>query len=56
MKLPARLRGLSWKIYLAFLVAADIPVMVAGLVGIYSSVETLKRETLHHLEQEVGGR
>ncbi len=56
MNLSARFRGLSSKIYLAFLLAAGIPVLVAGLVGIYSSLETLRQETLHHLEQEVRGR
>ena len=56
MSLLARFKGLSSKIYFAFLVAAGVPVMVAGLVGIYSSLETLRQETLHHLEQEVHGR
>lgn len=51
-----RLKGLSSKIYLAFLIAAGVPVMVAGLVGIYSSLETLRQETLQHLELEVRGR
>jgi len=52
----ARFKGLSSRIYFAFLVAAGLPVMVAGMVGIYSSLETLRQETLHHLEQEVHGR
>ncbi|MBI5899869.1 MAG: HAMP domain-containing protein [Rhodocyclales bacterium] len=56
MKAFNRFQGLSSKIYIAFLVAAGLPVMVAGLVGIYSSLETLRQETLHHLEQEVQGR
>lgn len=56
MNIFARFKGLSSKIYFAFLVAAGVPVMVAGLVGIYSSLETLRQETLHHLEQEVHGR
>ncbi|MBI4756822.1 MAG: HAMP domain-containing protein [Betaproteobacteria bacterium] len=56
MKWLARFRGLSSRIYVAFLLAAGIPVTVAGLVGIYSSLETLRQETLHHLEQEVRGR
>jgi len=56
MNLLARFKGLSLKIYIAFLVAAGVPVMVAGFVGIYSSLETLRQETLHHLEQEVRGR
>lgn len=56
MRCFSRFRGLSSKIYFAFLVAAGVPVLVAGLVGIYSSLETLRKETLHHLEQEVRGR
>lgn len=56
MNFFARFKGLSSKIYIAFLIAAGVPVLVAGLVGIYSSLETLRRETLHHLEQEVHGR
>lgn len=52
----ARFKGLSSKIYFAFLVAAGVPVMVAGLVGIYLSLDTLRQETLHHLEQEVQAR
>jgi PAS domain S-box-containing protein len=51
-----RLRGLASKIYIAFLITAGIPLLVAGVVGIYSSVEALKRETLHHLEREVSAR
>lgn len=56
MKIFARFKGLSSKIYFAFLIAAGVPVMVAGLVGIYLSLDTLRQETLHHLEQEVQGR
>ncbi|MBI2314016.1 MAG: HAMP domain-containing protein [Betaproteobacteria bacterium] len=56
ISLIARFKGLSSKIYVAFLVTAAVPVMVAGLVGIYFSVEALKNETLHHLDQEVSGR
>ena len=56
MNIFARFKGLSSKIYFAFLVAAGVPVMVAGVVGIYSSLETLRQETLHHLDQEVRGR
>lgn len=50
------LKGLSTRIYVAFLIVAAVPVMVAGLVGIYYSVDALKNETLHHLDQEVSGR
>lgn len=56
MNILARFKGLSSKIYFAFLVAAGVPVAVAGLVGIYSSLETLRQETLHHLDQEVHSR
>lgn len=56
MNIFARFKGLSSKIYFAFLVAAGVPVMVAGMVGIYLSLDTLRQETLHHLEQEVQGR
>ncbi|MCZ7562840.1 MAG: ATP-binding protein [Burkholderiales bacterium] len=48
--------GLASKFYVAFLLAAGVPVAVAGLVGIYYSVEALKKETLHHLDREVSGR
>lgn len=51
-----KMRGLSSKIYAAFLLAVVIPTSVAGLVGIFFSLDTLKRETLTHLEQEVVGR
>lgn len=48
--------GLASKIYVGFLLAAAVPVMVAGLIGIYYSVNALKNETLHHLDHEVSGR
>ncbi|MGQ0685482.1 ATP-binding protein [Bradyrhizobium sp.] len=51
-----RMRGLSSKIYAAFLLAAVVPTSVAGLVGIFFSVDALKRETLTHLQQEVAAR
>ncbi|MBI3372195.1 MAG: HAMP domain-containing protein [Betaproteobacteria bacterium] len=51
-----RLKGLSARIYVAFLVTAAVPVMVAGLIGIYYSLDALKNETLHHLDHEVSGR
>ncbi len=47
---------LSRRIYLAFLLAAAIPTAVAGAVGIYFSLATLKAETLRNLQQEVGLR
>ena len=49
-------KGLSLKIYIAFLITAAAPVLVAGLVGISFSLDALRRETLHHLEQEVTNR
>jgi HAMP domain-containing protein len=56
VKILQRFRGLSAKIYAAFLAAAAVPVAVAGLVGIYYSVDALRAETLQHLEQEVESR
>lgn len=46
-------RGLARRIYLAFLLAAAIPTAVAGIIGIYLSLETLRAETLRNLQQEV---
>jgi PAS domain S-box-containing protein len=54
--LPFRFKGLATKIYVAFLLAAAIPTSIAGLVGIFFSLDTLKRETLINLEQETAGR
>lgn len=51
-----RFGGLARKFHVAFLVTAIIPAMVAGVVGIYYSLDALKRETLQHLNQEVTGR
>lgn len=45
--------GLSRRIYLAFLLAAVIPTAIAGLIGVYLSLQTLRNETLQHLQQEV---
>ncbi|MBI1906251.1 MAG: HAMP domain-containing protein [Rhodocyclales bacterium] len=56
MRLLARLTGLSSKIYIAFLVAAGVPMLVAGLAGIYLSLDALRQEALGHLEQEVRSR
>lgn len=46
-------RGLTRRIYIAFLLAAVIPTAIAGLIGIYMSLQTLREETLGHLQQEV---
>ncbi|MBM3567449.1 MAG: HAMP domain-containing protein [Alphaproteobacteria bacterium] len=54
--LPFQFKGLATKIYVAFLLAAAIPTSIAGLVGIFFSLDTLKRETLLNLEQETDGR
>lgn len=51
-----RLKGLSTRIYVAFLLAVAVPVTLAGLVGIYYSLEALKIETRSHLDHEVSGR
>jgi signal transduction histidine kinase len=46
-------RGLALRIYLAFLFVAVIPTAIAGIIGIYVSLHTLRTETLGHLQQEV---
>lgn len=51
-----RQRGLSRRIYIAFLLAALIPTAIAGAIGIYISLHTLRTETLGHLQQEVAVR
>lgn len=50
---PPPQRGLARRIYLAFLLAAVIPTAIAGAIGIYVSLHTLRTETLGHLQQEV---
>ena len=47
------LGGLSRRIYAAFLVAAVIPTALAGVIGVYLSLQALKSETLRNLNQEV---
>lgn len=51
-----QLRGLSSRIYFAFLMAAVIPTAVAGIIGIYYSQQALRQETLRNLNQEVSIR
>jgi signal transduction histidine kinase len=51
-----RQRGLSRRIYFAFLLAALIPTAIAGAIGIYMSLHALRTETLGHLQQEVAVR
>lgn len=51
-----RQRGLSRRIYFAFLLAALIPTAIAGAIGIYFSLHALRTETLGHLQQEVAVR
>lgn len=46
-------RGLARRIYIAFMLVAVIPTALAGLIGIYVSLETLREETLRNLQQEV---
>ena len=54
--MPLRLRGLSSRIYFAFLMAAVIPTAVAGFIGVYYSQQALRQETLRNLNQEVSIR
>lgn len=49
-------RGLARRIYFAFLLAAVIPTALAGLIGIYVALDTLRTETLRNLQQEVAVR
>jgi len=48
--------GLTKRLYVAFLLVAVIPTAIAGVIGIYFSLEVLKEETLHHLSLEVKSR
>lgn len=50
------LGGLSRRIYAAFLLAAVIPTALAGAIGVYLSLQALKKETLRNLNQEVSVR
>lgn len=45
--------ALSRRIYAAFLIAAAVPTAIAGVIGIYVSLQTLREETLRNLNQEV---
>jgi signal transduction histidine kinase len=51
-----RFGGLARRLFLAFLAAAVIPTGIAGITGVYVSVDTLRQETLRNLSQEVGVR
>jgi signal transduction histidine kinase len=56
MKTKTQHRGLTRRIYIAFLLAALIPTAIAGAIGIYFSLHALRTETLGHLQQEVAVR
>jgi signal transduction histidine kinase len=45
--------GLARRIYAAFLIAAVIPMALAGAIGVFLSLNALKNETLRNLNQEV---
>lgn len=45
--------GIRKRLYLSFLAAAVVPTLVAGTIGIYYSLATLRQQTLHHLHREV---
>jgi len=55
MKHPTR-GGLARRIYLAFLVAAVLPTALAGVIGVWASLERLREVTAHGLQQEVSAR
>lgn len=48
--------GLARRIYLAFLMAAVLPMAVAGIIGVTMSLTTLRAQTLVHLQTEVAAR
>lgn len=48
--------SLSRRIYFAFLVVAVVPTAIAGALGVYYSLQTLRSETVNNLEQEVSIR
>lgn len=50
-----RLRSLRARLYGAFLLVAVLPTAVAGVVGIYASLQALRQETLLHLQRQVAG-
>ncbi len=54
--MPMKFRGLSSRIYFAFLLAAVLPTAIAGFIGIYFSQQALRQETLRNLNQEVSIR
>lgn len=58
MPAPTRWRraGLARRIYLAFLLAAVLPMAIAGIIGVTVSLSTLRTQTLAHLQQEVAAR
>lgn len=56
MRFPGGFSGVSARFYFAFLIAAVVPVAIAGLVGIHYSIQALRAEMLSHLEQEVSTR
>lgn len=45
--------ALARRIYAAFLISAAVPTAIAGAIGIYLSLQTLRQETLRNLNQEV---
>lgn len=51
-----RRAGLARRIYLAFLLAAVLPTGIAGIIGVSVSLNTLRQQTLVHLQQEVAAR
>ena len=50
------LGSLSRRIYAIFLMVAVVPTAIAGVFGVYASLQALRNETINNLEQEVGIR
>jgi nitrogen-specific signal transduction histidine kinase/HAMP domain-containing protein len=55
--MPDTMRGgLARRIYLAFLAAAVLPTAVAGVIGVWVSLDRLRSATVFGLQQEVNAR
>ncbi|MFY9461509.1 MAG: ATP-binding protein [Aquabacterium commune] len=48
--------GLAVRIYVAFLIAAVVPTAVAGVIGVWLSLDRLRGATVSGLQQEVSAR
>lgn len=49
-------KGIKARFIITFIVLASIPLSIAGVYGIYYSVEALEKTTLYHLEYELSSK